>query len=350
MLSIVFVAVSRVVRNQKMKVHADKRMKYSLCILIFAAFLVLCDMLASGIGISLYCVAVDLFPSALALWMMSSVLSEVKFIRWGVGTVLSFNPCMLVYHGCRIFMDCRPPSTEQMVIMMSVMALLMVLFCVGGLFFKIADVKELMQNGTIWNFVCMTVDVAYLCFMVLGTAFVQKGLAAIGVLLVGGVVACMGMRILTDSKFVIWQRQETLIAESMKLTSVTSASDSSHIEDVYKELYDRILVHFETNKPYLDSELTINDLVKVLYSNKMYISKAISQFTGRNFCQFVNYYRVKHSMECFRNNQDLRVHELATMNGFNTIVSYSMAFRLFMGETPSEWCRKERSKLIKKGK
>ena len=133
----------------------------------------------------------------------------------------------------------------------------------------------------------------------------------------------------------------------MKLTKVETALDPSGIDDVYQDIYERVVTYFETEKPFLDSELTINDLVKVLYSNKLYISRAISQFTGRNFCQFVNYYRVTYSMEMFRDNLDLKIHDLATGSGFNSDVSYNMAFRLFMGETPGEWCRKERSRKLK---
>ena len=133
----------------------------------------------------------------------------------------------------------------------------------------------------------------------------------------------------------------------MKIGIVVPAGDSSHLEEVYKDLYDRIIDYFEREKPYLNGELTINEVVRELYSNKLYISRAISQFTGRNFCQFVNYYRVIHSIDCFRENPDLKVHELGSMSGFNTIVSYNMAFRLFMGENPSEWCRKEKSRLLK---
>ena len=136
----------------------------------------------------------------------------------------------------------------------------------------------------------------------------------------------------------------------MKVTLVTAVVDGSRIDDVYKDLYERIMAYFETEKPYLDGELTITDVVKALYSNKLYISRAISQFTGRNFCQFVNYHRVMHSVECFRNNPDLKVNELGSMSGFNTIVSFNMAFRLFMGENPSDWCRREKSKLVKKKK
>jgi hypothetical protein len=38
------------------------------------------------------------------------------------------------------------------------------------------------------------------------------------------------------------------------------------------------------------------------------------------------------------------------MCGFNTIVSYNMAFKLFMGENPSDWCRKEKIRIFRKAK
>ena len=119
---------------------------------------------------------------------------------------------------------------------------------------------------------------------------------------------------------------------------------------IFKDIYDRVLEYFETEKPFLNGDLTINDIVAVVYTNKLYISRAISQSTGRNFCQFVNYHRVMYSVECFRKNPELKIAELWPMCGFNTIVSFNMAFRLFMGENPSDWCRKEKIKLFRKGK
>jgi YesN/AraC family two-component response regulator len=143
---------------------------------------------------------------------------------------------------------------------------------------------------------------------------------------------------------------ERRILESLKVAVVELPNDITRTDATYQDIYDRIVAYFETEKPYLRSDLIIDDLVKVVFSNKLYISRAISQITGRNFCQFVNYYRVIYSMQCFRENPDLKIYELATMSGFNSIVSYNMAFRLFMGENPSEWCRKEKTRKIKNKK
>jgi YesN/AraC family two-component response regulator len=161
-------------------------------------------------------------------------------------------------------------------------------------------------------------------------------------------VVAVAVRISFDSSFVIMHDHERVIVESMRISHMEShASSNPKVDSQYKDLYERIEAYFEMAKPYLDGSLTINDIVKVVYSNKVYISKAICHYTGRNFRQFVNYYRVMYSMDHFRANPELKVSELAERCGFNTVVSYTMAFRLFMNETPSEWCRKERAKILK---
>ena len=116
-----------------------------------------------------------------------------------------------------------------------------------------------------------------------------------------------------------------------------------------KEIFDRVVDYFESDLPYLRGNLVIEDLVKVVYANKLYISRAIGRCAGRNFCQFVNYYRVRHSVDVFRQNPDLKVIELAGQCGFNSVVSFTMAFKLYMNENPSDWIRKERSRMIKFG-
>ena len=142
------------------------------------------------------------------------------------------------------------------------------------------------------------------------------------------------------------RERETRILESLKISQVEMANGVK--PDAYRDLYDRILEYFETERPFLNNNLTMNDIVKVVFSNKTYISRVISLYTGRNFCQFVNYYRVAYAMERFRDNPSLRVAEMAMKSGFNSVVSFNMAFRLFMNENPSDWCRRERQRIVRR--
>ncbi len=350
MLSMAFMAISQVVRSRRRGAANDRRMSVSLCLLLSGVAVVSADMLASGNGVSLKSVAMDIMPCVLAMWLVTSTLYDFSVTKWTIRTMEASVFVLILFHILRMA-DVVPDIPDcTAVAVVSCLASASPLLLVYGLARQMRNVKSVMKNGSVWTVVCLVVDVVYMCFIIAGTALVQVGWTVPGLLMAGGVIVALGYRMQTDSMFVIWQNQERLIVESMKLTSLPSVTDGAQIEDVYKELYERIVTYFEVGKPYLDHDLTINTVVKELFSNKLYVSKAISQFTGRNFCQFVNYYRIMHSVESFRENPEHKIHELACLSGFNSIVSYNMAFRLFMGENPSEWCRKERAKLIKKPK
>ncbi len=222
---------------------------------------------------------------------------------------------------------------------------------------RIRDVKSVMKSGNVWSFVTLCVDVVYvsipliILLMLSAAAAVLPDMSALSYVVIVFLLlelVAIEMKVLFDSAFVLMLDHERLIVESMKISRADSgAGGEMKGEDRYRELYERIMLYFEMTRPYLRGDLTINDVVKVVYSNKVYISQAIFHYTGRNFRQFVNYHRVMYSMDLFRSNLELKVSDLSEKSGFNNMVSYTMAFRLFMDETPSEWCRKERAKILK---
>ena len=113
-------------------------------------------------------------------------------------------------------------------------------------------------------------------------------------------------------------------------------------EKKMQEFYERLRTFFEESKPYLDENLGLDDVARMMLTNKGYLSKTVNIMSGQNFRQFVNYYRVEHAIEIFRRDPRLKVEELSVMSGFHTPVSFNMAFRLFKGENPSEWIRRFR--------
>ena len=111
------------------------------------------------------------------------------------------------------------------------------------------------------------------------------------------------------------------------------------------ELYGRIIKLMESSKPYLREDYSLQDLAGSVYSNKTYLSKTINLMSGKNFRQFINSYRVLHSVELIKRNPKMRVEELAVMSGFHSSVTYNMAFKANMQETPGEYAQKLRSNL-----
>lgn len=348
-------AVIQFVKTRKHPSLYGEKGKLASRILVSAFLVLIADVFADSPS-SLYIILGMMLPLN-CMCLLTSSIWKIERVRLPVHLMI-FLECFLgVYRLLCLTGLFQMPSAMIMMILIACLMESMILQFVVGIALNIHSVKRVMKSGTIWANISISVDAVYVLSitMDLSAYFVFSAVcpseyvlhSKIVPLISGLALLAYAMRILNDSLFVIWHKQERRIIESMKVTNVESAVDASRIDDVYKDLYERIISHFETERPYLDSKLTINDVVRSLYTNKLYISRSISQFTGRNFCQFVNYYRVMYSLECFRENPALKIHELASMSGFNSIVSYNMAFRLFMGENPSEWSRKEKSRQAK---
>ena len=113
-------------------------------------------------------------------------------------------------------------------------------------------------------------------------------------------------------------------------------------------LYDKVCRYMTEHKPFLVESFSLQALANALYTNRVYLSKTINHYSGKNFRQYVNYYRVMYAMDLFRNNMSLRVSEMSELSGFHSPTSFFQSFRLVMGEAPSEWCARVREKYKRK--
>ena len=97
-------------------------------------------------------------------------------------------------------------------------------------------------------------------------------------------------------------------------------------------------------KPFLVESFSLGDLASVLFTNKVYLSKTINYYSGKNFRCYINYYRVMYAMELFRKNKSLTVSELGALAGFHSGTTFNQAFKVVMQESPSTWCARLRKK------
>ena len=333
----------------------DEKSKIASYLLLLSAVICICD-LASGGNVELR-IAADMCMSLLPCMVLTSSLwkpTEIQKILLGTVALEVLYLIYVILALLKVLPIMTDMASVTIIFVYGIMAALTYFL---SLWMKIYEIRELMKAGTVWSYLCQCVDSVYLIAM-LSVVIVFMFCCVLAGSMDGWHVTFMlfflwleiiaiCLRIAFDSAFVIFHKHERVIVESMKISQVEIAASGPKDDEVYRDIYERVLLHFEIKKPFLDNNLTINDVVSVVYSNKVYISKAISHYTGRNFRQFVNYYRVMYSMDLFRKQPDMKVAELASMSGFNSLVSYASAFRLFMNETPSEWCRKERTKIIK---
>ena len=136
------------------------------------------------------------------------------------------------------------------------------------------------------------------------------------------------------------------VLEQPRMSDVVSEPCELAAIDQY--LYDRCCRYMTEFRPFLVKTFTLQDLANAVFTNKYYLSKTINRFSGKNFRQYVNYYRVMYSMDLFRDNLSLRVTEMAELSGFHSVTSFNQSFKKVMGESPSIWCSRVRKKQMDK--
>ena len=184
---------------------------------------------------------------------------------------------------------------------------------------------------------------AYLCLGILslcsmsvpGNAGVALGLLTTAMLML--LYAVLFFRSVTGRTFVLDPDTEARVKDIIKGNLRTSFIDKAEEDRKMNNLYRRIMNYMTEEQPYLDPSFCMNDLAEKVYSNKLYLSRTVNILSGRNYRQFVNYHRVQYAMALFRKDPRLKVTEAAELSGFNSAVSFNMAFKVNTGMTPSEW-------------
>jgi AraC-like DNA-binding protein len=124
----------------------------------------------------------------------------------------------------------------------------------------------------------------------------------------------------------------------------TELSDQSILFAELREL-------FENQKLYLDPELNVKTVIKILGTNQKYLYHAINENSDSNFRSFLNRYRVDEAKRIIEqkipNAEILNFSEIYAMVGFNSSVSFYRAFKSVTGLKPKEYASEVRKTLLK---
>lgn len=106
-------------------------------------------------------------------------------------------------------------------------------------------------------------------------------------------------------------------------------------------LIDRLLQYMDTEKPYLDPELTLSGLAIRVGMGRSVLSQVINEGVGDNFYNFVNRYRVEQVKRFMADPtmQHFSLLGLALEAGFKSKSTFNLIFKRFTGLTPSEYAQ-----------
>lgn len=102
-------------------------------------------------------------------------------------------------------------------------------------------------------------------------------------------------------------------------------------------LYMRIEKLMKEKSPYLDGDFTIKDLSHSVYHNRAYVSKTINKVAKVNFRNYINSYRIKYAVELIKKDPRIKISEVASLSGFNSLPTFNSSFKDVMSMRPSEY-------------
>ncbi|WP_430404529.1 helix-turn-helix domain-containing protein [Fluviicola sp.] len=123
--------------------------------------------------------------------------------------------------------------------------------------------------------------------------------------------------------------------EEKKEKYAKSGLDQEQVSDIMKRLEELMV----DEKPFKESELTLNELAKRMNLNPNQLSQVINSETGKTFYHYINTYRINEflCLQSLPENKKFTFLSLAYDCGFNSKTTFNKYFKIQTGKTPSEY-------------
>lgn len=109
---------------------------------------------------------------------------------------------------------------------------------------------------------------------------------------------------------------------------------------VQEQLYQVAVKTVEIQKLFLNETLTLDELAKLLNTNRTSLSACINKYSGSNFNQWINKYRIDYVKKHITPSSNLR--QLSAEAGFKSYNTFCSTFKEHTGCTPSEFMREHK--------
>ncbi len=142
-------------------------------------------------------------------------------------------------------------------------------------------------------------------------------------------------------------KQPVIFGDVLKIRSEEKKEperySKSGLKEKQAELYLQKLISFvETERPYLNRDLSIHDLSELTLIPRHHITQVLNEKHGKNFFTFINEYRVQEVITRFSDpkNDNFTILAIAFDSGFNSKTTFNSFFKNRTGHTPSEYREK----------
>lgn len=108
-------------------------------------------------------------------------------------------------------------------------------------------------------------------------------------------------------------------------------------EKLAKEIQEKIILLFDTNKSYINPDLTLPLLAQEINLRPQLLSQFINDNLNESFAQFINEYRIEEAKRLLKNKKQLKIDAVGMECGFNSSSTFYSTFKKITGNTPSNY-------------
>lgn len=118
-----------------------------------------------------------------------------------------------------------------------------------------------------------------------------------------------------------------------------SYNKSGLTDEIAKNHLNKLIKLMETEKPFLNSELTLRELAEKLSISPHNLSELLNTKLNKNFYDFINHYRIEEFKRRLSDptSDKFSLIALAFDSGFNSKSTFNTIFKKFTGITPSQY-------------
>jgi len=117
--------------------------------------------------------------------------------------------------------------------------------------------------------------------------------------------------------------------------------DSGPMAGVATSGYDKIMDSFKRymikERGYLNPSLTIEEIARVLNTNRTYVSKLVNLYFGMSFRDYLSSLRMDYAKQLMKDEPDASLDYIAVKSGFQSSTQFIRKFREVEGITPTVW-------------
>lgn len=133
------------------------------------------------------------------------------------------------------------------------------------------------------------------------------------------------------------------VAKEYKEPAQTKKEVSDRV--ISPEVHQRLVIHLlrliNEEKVYLQKDLRLDEVARLMFTNRAYVSKVIKEEFHCSFSDYINLQRINFSMELMCLSPNLTQDQIAERSGFVNAQSYSRTFKKMIGIPPKEWLNRK---------